>query len=343
MTRPREGVLIAAFAAIAVMVGGNAVGIRFSNRELDPLWGAGLRFALAAALLVVAMAIMRLRLPRGRALMGALLFGLLDVGGAFALGYYALVELHAGFGSILLALVPLATLLLAALQRQERLRVAGVTGTLVALVGIALMSRAPLRESLPALSLLAALGSALCIAQATVLVRRFPPVHPMTMNAIAMTVGAAVLIAGSVLAGEALVIPQRAATWVALGYLVVVGSVIVFVLFLFVLRHWAASRTAYVYVLVPCVTVALSAWLDDEPVGAGLVLGGLLVLIGVYAGALRPATTASTPPAVSAATRRLRGGRPGRRQPGSVGAGGGVSRGSAGESGSGPASTSSRE
>ena len=86
-------------------------------------------------------------------------------------------------------------------------------------------------------------------------------------------------------------VPQRAATWVALGYLVVVGSVVVFVLFLFVLRHWAASRTAYVYVLVPFVTVALSAWLDDEPVGAGLVLGGLLVLTGVYIGALRPART----------------------------------------------------
>jgi drug/metabolite transporter (DMT)-like permease len=296
MTRPREGLLIAAFAAVAVFVGGNAVGIRFSNRELDPLWGAGLRFGLAAIVLVAAMAVLRLELPSGRALTGALLFGLLDVGGAFALGYYALVELHAGFGSILLALVPLATLLLAVLQGQERLRVVAVAGTLLSLAGVALMSRAPLRESLPLLSLLAALGSALCIAEATVLVRRFPPVHPVTMNAVAMTAGAAVLLAGSVLAGESLVVPQRAATWVALTYLVLVGSVVVFLLFLFVLRHWPASRTVYVYVLVPFVTVALSAWLDDEPVGAGLVLGGLLVLTGVYVGALRPERTPEVPP-----------------------------------------------
>ena len=295
MPRPREGVLVAAFAAIAVLVGGNAVGIRFSNRELDPLWGAGLRFALAAIVLGAAMAVLQLELPRGRALTGALLFGLLDVGAAFALGYYALVELHAGFGSILLALVPLATLLLAVLQGQEPLRIVAVAGTLVALVGVAVMSRAPLRESLPPLSLFAALGSALCIAQATVLVRRFPPVHPVSMNAVAMTAGAAVLIAGSLLAGESQVVPQRAATWVALGYLVVVGSVVVFVLFVFVLRHWVASRTAYVYVLVPFVTVALSAWLDDEPVGPGLVLGGLLVLTGVYVGALRPARTPPIP------------------------------------------------
>jgi hypothetical protein len=37
--------------------------------------------------------------------------------------------------------------------------------------------------------------------------------------------------------------------------------------------------------------VLLSAWIDDEPIGAGLVLGGLLVLAGVYVGALRPAAT----------------------------------------------------
>ena len=35
-------------------------------------------------------------------------------------------------------------------------------------------------------------------------------------------------------------------------------------------------------------TVVLSAWLDNEPLGPGLLLGGLLVLAGVYVGALRP-------------------------------------------------------
>jgi drug/metabolite transporter (DMT)-like permease len=104
-----------------------------------------------------------------------------------------------------------------------------------------------------------------------------------------MTAGAALLLAASALAGESLVLPQGAETWVALAYLVAVGSVAVFLLYLFVLRHWAASRAAYVFVVIPFVTVVLSAWLDDEPVGPGLVLGALLVLAGVYTGALRPA------------------------------------------------------
>jgi drug/metabolite transporter (DMT)-like permease len=286
--RAGERAVRAAFVMEAVLAGGNGVAMRFSNRELDPLWGAGLRFALAAGLLWVLMAACRLALPRGRALVGALLFGLINFSGAYALGYLALVDLHAGFGQILLALVPLATLLLAVLWRQEHLGTAAVGGTLVALVGVAVMSRAPFQDSPPGLSLLAALGSVLCFAQAAVLVRRFPPVHPITMNAVAMAAGAGLLIAGSVVAGESLELPRHAETWGAIAYLVAVGSIAVFLLYLFVLGHWPASRAAYGFVLIPFATVLLSAWLDDEPVDGTLALGGLLVLAGVYVGALRP-------------------------------------------------------
>jgi drug/metabolite transporter (DMT)-like permease len=285
----RERIVLAAFLTGSILAGGNAVGVRFSNRELAALWGAGLRFSVAAVLLLVVMAVLRLPVPRGRELTGTLLYGAFNFGGAFALAYYGLVQVHAGFGQILLALVPLATLLLAVAQGQERLRAAAVLGTVLALAGVATLSRAPLQESVPLLSFLALLGGALCFAEAAVLVRRFPPVHPVTMNAVGTATGGALLLIGSVLAGEPVVFPERAATWIALAYLVLVGSIVVFVLYLFVLRYWAASRAAYTFVLIPFVTVVLSAWLDEEPIGPGLMLGGLLIVAGVYVGALRSA------------------------------------------------------
>jgi drug/metabolite transporter (DMT)-like permease len=113
------------------------------------------------------------------------------------------------------------------------------------------------------------------------------------MNAIGMTAGAAVLFAASLVADEPIVLPHRPETWAAVAYLVVIGSVVVFLLYLVVLRYWAASRASYGFVIIPFVTVVLSAWLDNEPIGVGLVLGGLLVLAGVYIGALRPARTHS--------------------------------------------------
>jgi drug/metabolite transporter (DMT)-like permease len=282
-----ERLALGAFLVGSVLAGGNAVGVRISNRELSPLWGAGLRFALAAALLAATMATLRLALPTGRALTGAVIYGVLNFAAAFALAYYGFVDIHAGLGQTLLAVVPLATLLLAVLQRQERFRAAGLVGALLALVGIAVLWRAPVQEAVPLLSLLALLGAAVCFAEAAIAVRRFPTVHPVTMNAVGMGTAAVLLVAASFLIGERIELPERRATWAALAYLVVVGSVIVFSLYVLVLRYWSASRVSYTFVLVPVVTVALSAWLDDEPVHAGLIAGGSLVLAGVYVGALR--------------------------------------------------------
>jgi drug/metabolite transporter (DMT)-like permease len=299
-TSDGERVALTAFVTYAVLAGGNAVGVRFSNRELAPLWGAGLRFALAAALLLAVMAVLRLAFPRGRDLVGSLLYGLFNFGGSFGLGYYALVHVHAGLGQILLALVPLVTLLLAVLWRQERLGAAAVIGTLLALTGVAVTSYSPLQNDVPLLSVLAMIGSAICFAQALVLVRRFPGVHPVTMNAVGMTAGAALLFAAALVADEPIEFPHRLATWAAIAYLVVIGSVVVFLLYLVVLRYWAASRASYGFVIIPFVTLALSAWLDNEPVGVGLVVGGFLVMAGVYVGALRPARV--SPEAVNAKT-----------------------------------------
>ena len=146
---------------------------------------------------------------------------------------------------------------------------------------------------------MAAVASAVCIAQAAVLVRGFPPVHPVTMNAVGMGTAAALLLVGSMMAGEPHVLPQQVATWAAVGYLVVVGSVVVFVLYLVGLRYWATSQAAYGFVFVPFATVMLSAWLANEPLGIGLLLGRLLVLSGVYVRALRPMGPGSTPGGIS--------------------------------------------
>ncbi|MGW2399335.1 DMT family transporter [Kitasatospora sp. NPDC001664] len=288
--RVAERVPLLCFVGCFVFAGGNAVGIRFSNRELDPLWGAAVRFGAAAVVLLAVMAVMRLPLPRGRALAGAALFGVLNFGVTFGLAYYALQRIHAGLGQTVLALVPLVTLLLAAAQGRERLSGRAVLGTLCAAAGVAVVSQASLARAVPVLSLLAILGAVLCFSEAAVLADRLPPLHPVTTNAVGMTAAAAVLFPASRLAGDTWALPTRPATWWAVGYLVLVGSVLTFVLYLLVIKGWGAARAAYVFVLIPVVTIVLSAWLDDEPLTTALLLGTPLIIAGVYLGALRRGT-----------------------------------------------------
>jgi drug/metabolite transporter (DMT)-like permease len=279
---------ISAFAVFVVLVAANVVAIRFTNRGLPPFWGAGTRFAIASILFFLYVIIRRLSLPRGRALAGTLLFGVLQFGVGFALGYWALLEVPAGLASVILASVPLFTLLFAFAARLEPLRFRGVVGALVAIGGIALIYGERAGKDIPTPYLLAAVGTAACFALAPVIVKSFPPVHPATMNALGMITGALILLSLSFASNEAGVIPGDSATWAAYLYLILLGSVGVFALYLFVLRRWTASGVSYQAVLSPLVAIALSAWLLDEPLTGGLFLGGTLVMAGVYVGALAP-------------------------------------------------------
>ncbi|MGH8951452.1 MAG: DMT family transporter, partial [Acidimicrobiia bacterium] len=66
---PRAGGLVMTLFAVATTLGGaNFLAVRFSNRDLDPFWGAGLRFTLAAGLFVIIALVLRLSWPRGRQL-----------------------------------------------------------------------------------------------------------------------------------------------------------------------------------------------------------------------------------------------------------------------------------
>src|SRR5439155_20011826 len=128
----RDRATLVAFLVCALLAGGNAVAVRFSNHELAPLWGATLRFAIATAILLTVVAVLRLPLPRGRALVGSVLYGLLAFAAAFAFLYWGIQWAGSGLGQIVLVLLRLLSFLLAVAQGLEPFRWQALTGALVA-------------------------------------------------------------------------------------------------------------------------------------------------------------------------------------------------------------------
>lgn len=278
--------VLLAFAGIVVTGGSNFVAVKFSNAELPPLYGAGLRFGMAALILLAIMRVRRMPLPRGRALAGAALYGSLSFGTVYGLIYFAVSGIGAGTTSVVLASVPLATLLIAVFFGQERFTVRGMAGGLLAVGGIAVLSSGTLQGATALLPLLAAVGAVIGASLGAVLVKGFPKSDPITTNAVGMSVGATGLLLASAAMGEAWFLPGRPATWMALGWLVALGSVSMFALFVFVIKNWTASATAYALTLMPVVAVGLGALLAGEAVTGATIGGGLLVVLGVYVGAL---------------------------------------------------------
>ncbi len=277
---------LAAFVISTVLAGNNAIAVRLSNQELPPFFGAGLRFGAAALVLFAVVAVLRLPLPTGRSLGGALLFGALQYGLSYALIYWSLQQVPAGLFQVVLALTPLFTFFLAMAHRQEAFAWRVLVGGLIAVSGIAVVFREQLIARTPLLPLLAIVLAAACFAESVVLFKTFPKTHPITTNALAMGTGALLLFAISLLAREAPRVPRLPTTWAALTYLVLFGSIATFVLALYVMARWTASASSYQLVLMPIVTVISAGWLAGEAVTPSLVVGGLLVLVGVYVGAI---------------------------------------------------------
>jgi drug/metabolite transporter (DMT)-like permease len=277
---------LVAFVAVALIGGINLVAVKFSNKELAPMFGAALRFSAAAALLFVVVAVKRIPLPRGRSLIGALLYGTLGFTVFYALGYWALLELSSGVAAVVLASVPLLTLIFASLHRVERLHARGLLGAMLAIAGIAVLMSGPSGSQLAVLPLMAALGAATAAAESGVVLKMFPPSHPVATNAVAMGVGSVFLFLFSASFGEPWILPETSTTWVAFAYLVILGSVGLFALYLFSLKRWTASGVSYLFVLMPIVAAVAGALLLGEPITTTLLVGGTIVVAGVYVGAL---------------------------------------------------------
>lgn len=285
------------FLSTIVLGGSNAVAIRVGNAELPPFWNATLRFGIAATLFVIIALFVRPPFPRGRTFVGAVLYGVVSFAAAYAFTYVALVSAPAGVGQLILSVAPLLTLLLAVAHGLERFRWQGLVGSLIAAPGVIVVFGDQLRLDVPIAALAAAFAAALCIAEGGVLAKLYSPGHPVSANAIGMGIGASILGTISLLAGEVWTLPAEPRTWASVLYLASVGSVGLFLAFLFVLRRWTASATSYVLLLMPLWTVTVGALVLGEAVSSTFIVGAALVLAGTYVGAFWGRETSRARPA----------------------------------------------
>ncbi len=287
-TSTPDSTTLLAWTGIVICGGSNAVAIRVGNVHLDPFWGAALRFGLASMVLLAVMAWRRPPLPRGVALLSVVAYGLLNFAGAYAFVYWGLVSAPAGAAQVMISTAPILTVLLAAAVGLEVFDWQRVGGTVVAALGIVVVFGDQLRGGVPVAAMAALFASAFCIAASGIVVKKYPVGHPVSANAIGMLVGTVILGAISALAAESWHLPGETRTLASLAYLVVVGSVGLFMLVLYVIERWSASAASYPLLLMPLVTVLAAAVLLDEPVRPLFAAGSALVVLGVYVGAFAP-------------------------------------------------------
>ena len=284
--RRPDPLVLSAFLATVVIGGMNSIAVRISLRELPPIWGAVFRFGIATVVVAVVAIALRKHLPRRGQLLPILGYGLLNFGLTYVFLYGGLRDAPAGTAAVITAVAPLLTLIFAVLERVERFRLAALAGSLIAAAGIAVIFANQVSLNVPPIALLALVGAAACLAQTSVMVKRFPPGDPIVAVAFGIPIGGICLAVLSLAVGEHWFLPVRPETWIVNAYLVVFGTIIGFSLTLYVLARWTASANSYAFLLSPLVTVVASAIILGEIVEPAFAVGGALVLLGVYVGAV---------------------------------------------------------
>ena len=288
------------FVACALIWGSTFLAIRLGNEATPPVWAATIRLALASVLLFLIAAIFRMPIPRGRALRGAALWGLFNLGVNLSLLYLGEQTVPSGISAVLFATVPLTTALLAAAFGVEPLVLGKLVAALIAIGGVAVIFAGELGVSVPFTGLLTVFCAASAAALANVLLKREPKQQVIPLNAVGTAVGAVVCLVASVALGEPHAIPTTAAAWLPILYLTIAGSLGAFVLFSWLVTHWSVSNASLLGVTVPIIAVVLSGLVKGEQpapltyLGAAIVISAILIALRV-----RPPQPAPAPAATA--------------------------------------------
>lgn len=277
--------LVGAFLALYLIWGSTYFVIKLGVQAWPPMLLAGLRFVIAGSLMFGWLRWRGVPMPtakewRACAMVGVLLLSCGNGG--------VTVAEHLGVASAVAALaiatVPLFALLFGLIWGQ---RTTGLEwgGIVLGLVGIGLLNLGHNLQASPLGAVLVLLAAA-SWAFGSMWSRHLSLPGGAMASAAQMLVGGAVLLIGSLASGERLEHMPDAAGWFALAYLTLLGSIVAFSAYLYLLKHVRpAAATSYAYVN-PVVAVLLGVTFAGERIGteewlAMTVIVSAVVLIGL--------------------------------------------------------------
>ena len=276
---------VAAYALLCVIWGSTWLVIKVGYGGLGPFNVAALRFFLAAALFAPIVPMLGARWPRGSTEWRLVVWiGLVLFAADYGLIYWAEQYLESGLTAILFATLPIITIAFAHLYVPgDQITTAKLAGTLLAFLGVAALFADQISlDTSNGGPMLAVIASAVCAAAAGVASKRHGgALHPAALTAPAMLVGALALLAASIVAGDGFAFARDAATWGAIAYLAVAGSVITFLIYFSLLKTWSVTSLSFISVFTPAIALVLGFFFLDERPTLWTLAGTVLILAGV--------------------------------------------------------------
>ncbi len=261
--------------------------IKLGLEDLPPLTFAGIRFVIAVTILILVVAMRRLQWPRLRrdwwllAVTGVLAFSL-----NYGLLFWGEQYISSGLAALLQATIPAFGLVIAHFYLPgEQLSPLKVFGIVLGVLGVAVVFSSQLEVAGPrALAGCAALVlSSVCAAYSNVLVKAYgKKLDPAILAGGQMFFGMLpLLFIGIPWEGNPLRFQWTPMAVLALFYLAVVGSVIAFLLYYWLVQNMDVTKTMLIALVTPVVAVVLGMLVLKERLGWQTLAGGALIMSGI--------------------------------------------------------------
>jgi drug/metabolite transporter (DMT)-like permease len=286
VTADRKSLLIwGALATVYVVWGSTYLGIAIVIETIPPFIGGAMRFAVAAPLLALIVLVVK-----GRAALrmsakefgGAALVGLLLLTGGNGMVAVAEQHISSGLAALLVASVPL-WLVIFRVATRDRPQVLTLAGVLVGFGGVAVLSLTGGTTGSNGEGIAIIILASLSWSIGSFISARVPmPANPFTASAVEMLAGGAALWGLGWAVGEHLDLAAISGrSWLALAYMILVGSLIGFTSYVWLLSNAPISLVSTYAYVNPVVAVLLGALILSEQVTASMIVAGLLIVLGV--------------------------------------------------------------
>ena len=282
----RPGVRVwLALVTLYIVWGSTFIALAIAVRDLPPFLAMAIRHLVAGGILLA------IALPRGdragdhvgpRQILSAFVFGgLLFVTGHGALAW-AQQTVPAGVAALLVGTIPIWMSVFDRIAFGRRLQLSAYAGIALGFAGLAFLFDPFGDGSVDRLGALVIVLSAMCWAAGSLYSRGAPlPKRPLVSAGLASLCGGILLSGYATVTGELVEAEWTRDALLALGYLVVAGSLVGFSAYVWLLRSAPTSLVSTYAYVNPIVAVALAWVLLGEEITPQMVVAGGAVVVSV--------------------------------------------------------------
>jgi len=271
-----------AYGALCLIWGSTWIAIRVLVRDVPPFRAAAIRFVLAAAILGVAGAAMKLRFPRSaREWRNQVILGVTMMAVPYGAVFWAEQHINASLTALLFASFPLVVAIWSPILTGQTVPRRALFSIVVGLGGMAALFFQGVPYSMVGrLSAIAVLVGVASSAWATVFAKReTAATNPLVSTGIQMAVAAVLTAAVSLMVERGQQSQWTAASLSMLPLLAIFGSAVAFSLYYWLLRDIAPYQLGTIDLVVPLVATIEGALLLREYIPP-LMIAAMVVVLG---------------------------------------------------------------